>query len=81
MLKRSLGMYPPHPLWNALHIVQLASVPIREMWRLGKDTIMYPPVQIIQGVVGQRWIETWEAGQVVWHDQLANMFLAMLKVC
>ena len=23
----------------------------------------------------------WEAGQVVWHDQLANMFLAILQVC
>ena len=27
MLKRSLGLYPPHPFWNALPIVQLASVP------------------------------------------------------
>ena len=31
MLKRSLGLYAPHPLWNALSIVQLASVLIREM--------------------------------------------------
>ena len=54
MLKRSLGLYPPHPLWNALSIVQLASVPILEMWRLGRDTIMYPPVQIIPGGGGGR---------------------------
>ena len=81
MLKRSLVLYPPHPLWKALSIVQLASVLIREMWRLGRDTIMYPPVQIIPGAVDQRLIGTWEAGQVVWHDQLANMFLAILQVC
>ena len=37
MFKRSLGLYPPQPLWNALPIVQLALVPIREMWRLGSD--------------------------------------------
>ena len=65
MLKRSLGLYPPHPLWNALPIIQLAIVQIREMWRLGMNTIMYPPVQIIPGVVDQRWIGTWEAGQGV----------------
>ena len=46
-------------------IVKLASVPIREKWRLGRDTIMYPPVQIIPGVVDQRWIGIWEAGQGV----------------
>ena len=40
---------PTHPLWNALPFVHLASVPIREMWCLGRDTIMYPPVQIIPG--------------------------------
>ena len=55
----------PHPLWNALPIVQLASVPIREMRQLGMDTIMYSPVQIIPGVVDQRLIGTWEAGQGV----------------
>ena len=65
MLKRSLGLYPPRPLWNALPIVQLASAPIRQMWRLGRDAIMYPPVQIIPGVVDLRWIGTWEAGQGV----------------
>ena len=65
MLKRSLGLYPPHPLWNALPIVQLDSVPIQEMCRLGRDAIMFPPVQIIPGVVDQRWIGTLEAGQVV----------------
>ena len=54
-----------HPLWNALPVFQLASVPIQEMWRLRRDTIMYPPVQIIPGVVDQRWIRTWEAGQGV----------------
>ena len=75
MLKRSLGLYPPHPLWNALPIVQLASVPIWEMWPLGRDTIMYPPVQIIPGVVDQSWFGTWVAGQGVWHGQLANSSL------
>ena len=65
MLKRSLRLYPPHPLWNVLPIVKLASVPIWEMWRLGRDTIMYPPVQIISGVVDERWIGTWEAGHGV----------------
>ena len=64
MLKRNLRLYTPHPLSNALPIVQLASVPIREMCRLGRDTIMYPPVQMIPGVVDQRWIGTCEAGQV-----------------
>ena len=81
MLKRSLGLYPPHPLWNALPIAQLSSVPIREMLWLGRDRIMYPSVQIIPGVVDQRWIGIREAGQGVWHDQLANMFLAILQVC
>ena len=75
MLKRSLGLYPPHPLWNALPIVQLASVPIWEIWPLGRDTIMYLPVQIIPGVVDRSWIGTWEAGQGVWHGQLANSTL------
>ena len=56
---------PTHPLWNALSIFQLASVPIQEMWWLGMDTIMYPPVQIIPGVVDQRWIGTRKAGQGV----------------
>ena len=65
MLKRGLGLYPPHPLWNALPIVQLANVTIREMWRTGRDANMYPPVQIIPGVVDQKWIGTWEAGQGV----------------
>ena len=63
-------MYPPHPLWNALPIVQLASVPIREMLCLERDTIMNPP-----GVVHQRWIGTWKAGQGVWHGHLANSSL------
>ena len=39
MLKRSLGLGPPQPLWNALHIVQLASVPIWKMLRLGSDQV------------------------------------------
>ena len=47
-----------HPLRNALPVFQPASVPIREIWRLRRDTIMYPPVQIIPGVVDQRWIRT-----------------------
>ena len=75
MLKRSLGLYSPHPLWNALPIVRLASVPIWELWPLGRDTIMYPPVQIIPGVVDQSWIGTWEAGSGVWHGQLTNSSL------
>ena len=81
MLKRSLGLYLPHPLWNALPIVQLASVSIWEMWRLGRDMIMYPSVLINKGVVDQRWIGTWQAGQGVCHGQLANMFPAILQVC
>ena len=81
MLKRSFELYPPHPLWNALPIVQLARVSILEMWRPGRDTIMYPPVQIIPGAFGQTWIGTWETGQGVWHGQLANMFFAILQVC
>ena len=36
MLKTCLVLYPLHPLWDALPIVQLASVPVREMWRLGR---------------------------------------------
>ena len=75
MHKRSLGLYPPHPLWNALPIVQLASVPILEMWRFGKDTIMYPPAQIIPGGVDQRWIGVWESGHGICHGQLANSSL------
>ena len=63
MLKRSLWLYLPHPLWIVLPIVQLAGVTIREMLWLGRDMIMYPSVQIITGVVDQRWIGTWEAGQ------------------
>ena len=80
MVKRSLELYPPHPLWNQLPIFQKASVPIREMWWLGRDTIIYPPVQIVPGVIDQRWIGTWAAGQGVWHGQLANMFLASLQI-
>ena len=80
MLKRSFGLYPPHLLWNALPIVQLASVPIREMWRLGRDTIMNPPVQIMTGGrSGMVWdLGGWSACK---HGQLANMFLAILQVC
>ena len=37
--------------------------------------IMYRTVQIIPGVVDQSWSGTWEAGQGVWHDQLANSSL------
>ena len=37
--------------------------------------IMYPPVQIIPVVVKQSWIGTSEAGQGVWHGQLANSSL------
>ena len=82
ILKRSLGLYPSHPLWNVLPIVKLASVPIWEMWRLGRDTIMYPPVQIIPGVVDQRWIGTREAGQWVWHGQLSTSSLPYCRrVC
>ena len=36
---------------------------------------MYPLVQIIPGVVDQRWIGTWAAGQGVWHGKLANSSL------
>ena len=81
MLNRSLRLYTPHPLWNALPNTKLASVPIQEMWQLGRDMIIYPPVQIIPGVVDQRWIGTSEAGQGVWHGQPVNMFLAILHVC
>ena len=56
---------PTHPLWNALPIVQPDCVQIWEMWRLGRDTIMFESVQIIRGVVDQRWIGTWEAGKGV----------------
>ena len=35
------------------------------VYRLGIDTIIHPPVEIITGVVDQRWIGTWEAGQGV----------------
>ena len=45
MLKRSLGLYPLHPLWNALFIVQLASVPIREMLTAGKGYDHVPSSQ------------------------------------
>ena len=45
------------------------------MWPLGRDTIMYPPVQIIPGVVDQSWIGTLEAGQGVRHGQLAKSSL------
>ena len=48
---------------------------MREMLRLGRDTIMYPPVRITPGVVDQRWIGTLKAGQGVWHGQLANSSL------
>ena len=39
MLKRIV----PHPLVEYIVIVQPASVQIREMWQLERDTIMYPP--------------------------------------
>ena len=45
------------------------------MWPLGRDTIMYPPVQIIPGVIDQSLIGTWEADQGVRHGQLANSSL------
>ena len=49
-------------LVECISIVQLASVPIKEIWPLGRDMFMYPPVQIIPGVVDQRWIGTQKAG-------------------
>ena len=48
--QKNLELYPTHPLWNVLPIVQLDSVPIREMRRLGRDTIIYPPVKMIPGL-------------------------------
>ena len=82
MLKRSLGLYPPRPLWKSLPIVQLASVPIRERWRLGRDTTMYPPVQIIPGVVHQSEMD-WDLGGwsrgMTWPT--CKQLLAILQVC
>ena len=76
MLKRSLGLYPTHPLWNALPSFNQLFFEIGETWPLGKDTIMYPPAQIIPGVVDRRWIRTLKASQGVWHDQLSNSSLS-----
>ena len=65
-----------HPrLVECIATVQPASFPIREMWRLGRDTIMYPPDQIIQGVVDWLLFRTRKASQGVWHDQLSNSSL------
>ena len=41
-LKEAWGCTPP--LVEYIAIVQPASVQIREMWQLGRDTIMYPPI-------------------------------------
>ena len=40
-----------HPLMEYIAIDQPASVKIREMWQLGRDTVMYPPASNITGLV------------------------------
>ena len=81
-LNRNLELHPTHPLCDALpSFDQLSSFRIRETWRLGKDIIMYPPVQIIPGVVDRRWIRTLKASQGVWHDLLSDSFFVILQVC
>ena len=81
-LNRNLELHPTHPLCDALpSFNQLSSFRIRETWRLGKDIIMYPPVQIIPGVVDRRWIRTLKASQGVWHDFLSDSFFVILQVC
>ena len=64
---------------ECIAIAQPASFRFRETWPLGNDTIMYPPAQIIQGVVDRRWIRTLKASQEVWHDQLSNSSLSYCR--
>ena len=56
---------PTLPLVECIAYCLTSNFPIREMLRLGRDTIMYPPVRIPPGVVDQRWIGTLKAGQGV----------------
>ena len=80
MLKRSLGLYLPNPLWNALPIVQLASVPIREMWRLGRVRSCTNQSRLSKG-----WsiIDRLEPGRLVkGYDMISwQQFLTILQVC
>ena len=62
MLKRSLGVVS-HTLVENIAIDQPARVQIREMWPLGRDTIMYPPAYNIPGMADRRWIRTQKASQ------------------
>ena len=70
MLKRSLGLYPTPPIVECIDIVQPASVPIREMWQLGRDTI--DRSEMDRDPVGQSRSMTRQACQ---------QFLATLQVC
>ena len=70
MLKRSLGLYPTPPIVECIDIVQPASVPIREMWQLGRD--MIDRSEMDRDPVGQLRSMTRQACQ---------QFLATLQVC
>ena len=70
MLKRSLGLYPTPPIVECIDIVQPASVPIREMWQLGRD--MIDRSEMDRDPVGQSRSMTRQACQ---------QFLATLQVC
>ena len=79
MLKRSLELYPTHPLWSAMPSFNQLVFLIRETCRLGKDTTIYPSAQIIPGMVDRRLIRTLKASQGVWHKQLSNSSLSYCR--
>ena len=79
-LKEAWGCTPPR-LVECIAIVQPASFPIREIWRLGRDTIMYPPAQIIQRVVDRRLPRTRKASHWLWHNATFKQFATILQVC
>ena len=74
-LKEAMGCTHPPPSCG-MHFVQPASVPIWEMWQLGRDTIMYPPSN------GRSEMDPDSERQsrgMTW--PVCKQFLAMLQVC
>ena len=73
---KKVELYIPHPLWNALPIVQLASIPIREIRRLGMDT---SPDYPRGGRSEMDWhLGGWSRG-MTW--PASKQFLAILQLC
>ena len=83
MFKRSLGLYPPHPLWNALAIDQLAPIRYSSPGIVaagkGYDHVPTSPDYHRGGRLEMDWdLVGWSKG-MTW--PACKQFLAILQVC